>query len=140
MTGRAPSSSDDVGVLRRALAWIVVAASAALIFWGSSQTWSPPSPKGTDVSPLYHAVEYGLLALLVRMALMASGTGRQRAGQLAIWTAVMYGLVDEIHQLWVPTREAAVIDVVFGGLGAWMAVRSVERLGSSLRGRFRRGR
>lgn len=113
----------DLVRARRALPWVVAGAYAALIFWGSSRMWSLPGVGGTDISPLYHLVEYGVLALLVLRALRSTGVRAPRARTIAVAVALLYGATDEIHQMFVPGRFPALLDLAADGVGAWIAVR-----------------
>lgn len=67
-----------------------------------------------------HVVAYGALGTLVWIALGASlGSGRAWA---AVSLAALYGVVDELHQLYVPRRAASVGDVVSDFAGACLCV------------------
>lgn len=113
----------DLARGRRAPPWVVAGAYAALIFWGSTRTWSLPGAGGSDVSPIYHAIEYGILALLVLWALRSTGVPLARARTIAVAVALLYGVTDEIHQMFVPGRYPALLDLAADGVGAWIAVR-----------------
>ena len=62
-----------------------------------------------------HMLGYAVLAILFRRAL-----GWERRPVMAAWLpAVMYALVDEIHQSLVPERHPSIVDALgFDGLGA----------------------
>lgn len=102
--------------------WAMVVAYAALIFWGSSRTWAVPGAGWADLSPIYHVVEYAILAFLVLRALRSVGVPLARARILAAAVALAYGGTDEIHQMFVPGRVPSALDLVADGLGAWIAV------------------
>lgn len=59
---------------------------------------------------LLHLVAYAVLGALVRRA----GAN----GAVAVAAATVYGLTDELHQAFVPGRDAAAADVAFDLLGA----------------------
>lgn len=115
--------------------WGPVGLYAGLIFFGSSIS-SPPEAissllKGISDKVL-HLSEYALLgALLYRACRHGAGTWM---AEHAVWAAVagsaLYGLSDETHQLFVPLREADLLDVVAdtvgGTVGAW-SWRWIER-------------
>jgi VanZ family protein len=101
---------------------------AGLIFFGSSIS-NPPdviSSMLKEVSDkVLHFCEYAILgALSYRACRHAAGTWvAQYALMAAAAGCALYGLSDEIHQLFVPFREADALDLVAdtaGGIvGAW---------------------
>jgi VanZ family protein len=105
--------------------WGPVLLCMAGIFVASSIS-QPPMPAGvSDVS--LHAIAYFVLALLLIRAL-AEGrwTGVTPARViLAVIITVLYGLSDEWHQSFVPSRHADVRDVVADAIGACMAAVAV---------------
>ena len=118
------------------LYWVPVALYAGTIFFLSTQSHPEdqlPSFLLEDVSDkVLHAVEYGILSLLCYRAFRwAAGPAVARqAIVLAIMTASVYGLTDEVHQLFVPLREASwqdwLADTIGAAIGAlsWRFLRS----------------
>lgn len=115
--------------------WGPVGLYAGLIFFGSSIS-SPPEAissllKGISDKVL-HLSEYALLgALLYRACRHGAGTWMaEHAVLAAVAGSALYGLSDETHQLFVPLREADLLDVVAdtvgGTVGAW-SWRWIER-------------
>lgn len=84
----------------------------------------PDGPAGLLPDKLVHAVIYGGLGLLTLRAL----TGRLRAPvrwTRAVWAVAIasaYGVTDEMHQAFVPSRDADVLDVFADVAGASVAV------------------
>ncbi|MFC1595364.1 VanZ family protein [Gemmatimonadota bacterium] len=116
---------------RPALAWGSVILWAGAIWVGSSLSIGSESPLvrfGPD--KLGHFVEFGILALLAANALLtrpqfsATKTGRRNTWRFAVVIAALWGILDEIHQLWVPARSSdpfdAVADILGGMVGAWL--------------------
>jgi VanZ family protein len=120
----------------------------ALIFTLSSlpRPPEPPGPLSLLSDKALHALVYAGLAALVIRAL----TGRWlrpvtlRVALFAAAAATLYGVTDEIHQHFVPPREADALDLVadaFGaalaaiGLHAWSAASEARRRGTIIRGR-----
>ncbi|WP_374711985.1 VanZ family protein [Symbiobacterium terraclitae] len=64
-----------------------------------------------------HMVAYAILAVLLAWALSARLPGRT-ALRVALATAVLYAVSDEVHQAFVPTREGRLLDVAIDGAGA----------------------
>jgi VanZ family protein len=116
--------------------WLPVALYAGVIFFLSAQSHPEdqlPSFLLKDVSDkVLHAVEYGILSLLCYRAFRwAAGPAVARqAVVLAIVTASVYGITDEVHQFFVPFRESSwqdwLADTIGAAIGAmsWRFIRS----------------
>lgn len=104
------------------LYWIPAILYAAMIFGLSHESHPPGAQLGPDY--LLHFLEYGLFALTVVIGL--TGGFREsldsKRALLAWFLAAFYGLVDEIHQYFVPERFASVQDWVADSLGAAVVV------------------
>jgi VanZ family protein len=104
--------------------WVPVVLYAGTIFYLSSQSHPEeqlPSFLLEEVSDkVLHTVEYGILSLLCYRAFRwAAGPAVARqAVVLAIVTASVYGLTDEVHQLFVPFRESGWQDWLADTIGA----------------------
>ncbi|BDG01576.1 VanZ family protein [Anaeromyxobacter oryzae] len=106
---------------RAALAFAVLAvAYAAAIFWVSNQSNPFPFvPSGIlSHDKLLHAGAYAGLAFLVRLALAGTRLRRPAALAVALAIASLYGVSDELHQLFVPNRQCDVWDWAADTLGA----------------------
>ncbi len=94
----------------------------AAIFFVSGQS-QPPVPGGLS-NAAGHVIAYaGLGFLLVRAVAGGLGgriTGRVAGSALAI--ATVYGVTDEVHQMFVPGRVADINDVIADAAGALLAV------------------
>lgn len=120
--------------MRRALAWAATLAYAALIFWLSSE----PNPLPALTERLWdkaaHFAEYGALGALLLVALRSSGVAPRRALVRAALLASVYGASDEVHQAFVPEREADVrdwvADTIGGAAGAGLAALALRVAGS----------
>jgi VanZ family protein len=79
-----------------------------------------PSFLGGISDKVLHLVEYGGLSLLCYRAFRwaAGEWGARHALWLAIVTATAYGLSDELHQVFVPPREADPWDLMADAIGA----------------------
>jgi len=116
--------------------WVPAVLYAGAIFFLSSQSHPEeqlPSFLLENVSDkVLHAVEYGILAVLCfRTFRWAAGPAVARqAVVLAIVTASVYGVTDEVHQLFVPFRESSwqdwLADTIGAAIGAlsWRFIRS----------------
>ena len=125
-----------------ALSWIAVIAMAGLIFWMSAKdgttldensgiislvkAWLASVAQGlfghpVDVSPIGHFTEYLIFGGLLANALRWHMPPR-RAAVFAIAIASVYGVTDEIHQIFVPMRSCDpmdwAVDTVASAVGA----------------------
>ena len=104
--------------------WVPVALYAGVVFYLSAQSHPEeqlPSFLLKDVSDkVLHGVEYGILAVLCFRAFRwAAGSAVARqAVVLAIVTASVYGVTDEVHQFFVPFRESSWLDWLADTIGA----------------------
>jgi VanZ family protein len=109
------------------LRWIPVVLYAGLIFYLSSRPWPTQSdlPPGTD--KVIHFAIYFFLGFGLVWAFRAT---RFKFSHYLIWVAALigfsYGISDEIHQSFVPGRDASIFDALADGIGsvfgAWTAI------------------
>jgi VanZ family protein len=91
--------------MRRLLPWLPAAAWAGVIFYLSSQP-TVPAPEIPNVDKVAHFGAYAVLG-----ALLAFAVHRSRVSVLvAVALGVLYGLSDEVHQMYVPGRSPDVLD------------------------------
>jgi VanZ family protein len=85
-------------------------------------------PAGGD--KVGHLLAYGGLGFLLCLALRA-GTDRTRSrcALLALAIASAYGILDEWHQQWIPSRTASVLDWVADVIGASLGALTATWLG-----------
>jgi VanZ family protein len=71
-----------------------------------------------------HFLEYGVLGALNARAMLRSGASLSRPGLLgvALLITAAWGLLDEIHQAYVPSRSSDWRDVVADWIGAALGV------------------
>ncbi|ARI76429.1 VanZ family protein [Halobacillus mangrovi] len=67
-----------------------------------------------------HVVEFAFLYLLIVSALVVNRRFSKSTNFLAAILAMVYGLVDEIHQLYVVDRSFTFIDLAKDWLGVWI--------------------
>ena len=75
-----------------------------------------------------HFTEYGILAFLTRRAFITSSVAlfHRRWFQLGLLLVVIYALLDEFHQSFVPSRTASIYDSaidVAGGLTVLLIIK-----------------
>ena len=107
-----------------ALAWLPVALYTGLIWWLSSHVLDIPIIAQVPLRDRgVHMVEYGALAGLIAHAVQVTWPNRGLRGALfAVLLAVALGLLDEVHQLFVPGRSGEILDLVADTAGACVAV------------------
>jgi VanZ family protein len=120
---------------RRWLAFLPPLAYAAVIFALSSQ--SRPLPFLPDEfllhDKLLHALEYAVLGALLVPSLRLAGLRPRAAFVVAVLLGSLYGATDEIHQSFVPGRDAAVLDWVADTLGVALGAAAATAASVALR-------
>jgi VanZ family protein len=115
--------------------WLPLAGYAGLIFYLSSLSHPEvyvPSVVMELGDKVLHAIEYGVLGILIYRVFRHS-EGRRSSGQallLAFAASAIYGATDELHQAFVPLREAdgwdLLTDAIGGGVAAWAWGRLID--------------
>lgn len=75
------------------------------------------------VRKIAHVTEFAIFTLLIwrasRAAIWGEGSGwNRKAALFAFLCAVLFAVSDEIHQMFVPGRQSAVVDVLIDSAGA----------------------
>lgn len=113
------------GTRELVLAWLPAALYMATIWLASSfelrgfpTSMFPLRDKGV------HAIEYGVLGFLLAHACVRTFVhhARARVAAVAILAGVLWGVLDEIHQAFVPGRSADAIDLVADSIGVTAGV------------------
>jgi VanZ family protein len=107
-------------VVRVALAWMPAVTYMALIWWLSSIPITLPLPSIPWRDKALHVVEYFVLGLLVARAVR--GTWPLLVPRRALLSAALitagWGYLDEVHQAFVPGRDANAWDLLANVIGA----------------------
>lgn len=101
--------------------WLPAIVYAGVIFFFSHQS-DPPGPDLPEFAPDYvlHFLEYGFFSLSLVWGL-TSKLRKDLSVRDSAWawlTATIYGVSDEIHQSFIPQREASFNDLLADALGA----------------------
>lgn len=89
-----------------------------------------------------HLFQFGLLYLCIILVFLSFGPLKRWQEVIGVIIAIAYGIVDEVHQLYVPFRSFSVIDLLKDGIGVvtfwWLIHRSYfhkknSRVGQLLR-------
>jgi VanZ family protein len=91
----------------------------------------PTLPTPADADKTAHAVVYGVLATVTVRALARGTLARVTTSVMlaSIAIAALYGVSDEIHQIFVPGRSPEVLDVVADVTGAVVAAGAIRAWG-----------
>lgn len=101
--------------------WFPVLIYCVIIFIVSSMRHPPiPYVDILNFDKYLHMIEYGILSYLIIRALIGSEVKLSHAKLiiLAVIFATLYGVSDEIHQIFVPGRSANILDVLADFTGA----------------------
>jgi VanZ family protein len=105
------------------------------IFWSSSQTAVPASVATVSDKVLHASAYAGLAATIVwawTRGAWASAGARHLVG--AVGASALYGVSDEVHQMFVPPRTADPYDLLADVLGACAGAIAVWAWGIIARG------
>jgi VanZ family protein len=100
--------------------WWAVALYMALIFYLSSIPPIEPFPGASGLDKPEHYIAYGILAFVAALAVWGSSKSWSllKVAIAAVAIASAYGITDEFHQSFVPSRHCDLIDWVADTLGA----------------------
>jgi len=120
--------SDDktpLGMSPRAFrlaCWLPPCLYAAVIFYLSSLPGATYFPAFFSADKVLHVGEYGILGYLVARALRNYGLTRKTLFIRAFALCVLYGISDEVHQMFVPHRCPSVMDILADGIGSSLGI------------------
>lgn len=100
----------------RWLAIILTLISASLIFYISSITFSVVGSSSGPYAIIYHFTAFSYLTLFLLISL-TKGKPNKPIIIMGIILAIIYGISDEIHQLFVPGRFASIKDIIINSFG-----------------------
>ena len=99
------------------ISWVLVIFYMATIFLLSAQS-NLSVPYGFSPGDLIlHVVEYGVLGFLLSWTFVSSKMVRRLTFYVFL-VGFFYGMTDELHQYFVPQRNASLLDVSADGLGS----------------------
>ena len=106
--------------------WLPLIIYLVLIFYTSSLPLNNPQEKeikktfGIPNDVYEHVIGYGFLAI-ISYRLFANSKNKfinKKAITFAILFTILYGIIDEIHQIFVPTRFFEIKDIISNSIGA----------------------
>jgi len=103
------------------ISWIITLLIAGIIFYMSSIIFAPGIPGGFPwKSVAYHF--YAFLFLSAFLLISLTKGKNKKLIFLSIILAIIYAVSDEIHQLFVPNRAFAILDILTDSAGILFAV------------------
>ena len=104
--------------------WLPLILYCLLIFIQSANPSPDQIPSFPFVDKLLHFAAYGILGILFYRAYqtLRIKDNVHLLMVLSVASAFLYGISDEIHQSFVPFREAEVADVIADAIGAFSGV------------------
>ena len=102
--------------------WLPVIFYCLLIFIQSSYPATDSLPTFPYADKLAHAAGYSLLGFLFYRAYRTTGIQTQAVLLLVLsaFSAALYGVSDEIHQYFVPSRTADIADMAANAVGSFV--------------------
>ena len=100
-----------------AISWTITIIIAGTIFYLSSKTFPPGPPAISNLSIFYHFFAFFFLAAFLSIS-MIKGKVNKYLILIVIILVVLYGISDEIHQLFVPGRHFSLYDIFTDSTGA----------------------
>jgi VanZ family protein len=113
--------------------WFPLFCYSAIISFASSLSSVPVPYTGLNFDKLLHVAEYAVFGFILARAL--SSCERKYALHvlwgIVIILSLVYGLLDEFHQFFVPGRNCDALDVladwVGGALGGWIYIQLLQK-------------
>ena len=104
------------------LSWIITIFIAIIIFYVSSLTFAPGPLRGFPWKPIaYHFYAFLFLAAFLLISLNRGKIENKKFIFIAIIIALVYGVSDEFHQLFVPGRACSFSDFLTDSAGILFA-------------------
>jgi hypothetical protein len=122
------------------LAAFLASTWAVGIFWESSRSFSgiPGGAFWGFLGNSFHFVMFGVLAILLAETFRQEGSLTRKRLLIVLLLVALYGVSDELHQLYTPGRSCDAGDVcvdILGGVGCialWWGVRGPGRFGKAV--------
>ena len=102
--------------------WLPPCLYAAFIFYLSSLPGVTYFPSFVSADKVFHVGEYAVLGYLVARALRNYGLSKRQLFLRAFALCVLYGISDEVHQMFVPHRYPSVMDILADGIGSSLGI------------------
>lgn len=97
------------------ISWGITILTAVFIFYMSSKVFEAPSVGGL-LSIVYHTSVFAFLNFFLFISSLR-GEKKYSVFFLGFSLAVLYGILDELHQFFVPGRTCTIVDVGYDSFG-----------------------
>ncbi len=102
--------------------WVITILIAIFIFYVSSLTFKPTSVGGIALeTTIYHFYTFFFLSIFLLISLTRGKFKNKNLIFISIILAILYGVSDEVHQLFVIGRVCAISDVLIDSIGVLLA-------------------
>ena len=105
------------------ISWTITILIAIMIFYLSTLTFIGVAPtKGFGwKTTAYHFFAFFFFAFFLLISLIQGDIKKNKSLALGIFIAILYGISDEIHQLFVPNRFFSISDILTNSAGILFA-------------------
>ncbi len=104
------------------LSWIITILIAVFIFFISSLSFKTAPVGGYGWrTTVYHFYVFFFLSVFLLISIIKGKTKKKNLVFLVIILAIVYGITDEIHQIFVPGRTFAIYDILINCAGILFA-------------------
>lgn len=110
--------------------WLPVVLYCGFIYWQSANPCPAYLPKFSYADKLYHVIGYAVLGALIYRALAVTwktDNNFMLIGLSVLFTG-LYGISDELHQLFVVYRTASIGDVAADCIGGFIGASAYHKL------------
>lgn len=102
------------------ICWLITILIAIFIFYISSLSFKPTPSLGWNLKTiLYHIIIFFLFSFFLLLSLVQGK--KKNLILIAVLIAIIYGISDELHQLFVPGRDCSIKDVLLDSFGILFA-------------------
>lgn len=104
--------------------WLPVIVYCFFIFILSSLPYPEKAPKYPHMDKVFHFIEYAVLGALFLRAFktLRFNDKKYLVIFLSVTASIIYGLSDELHQYFIPYRNASFMDIVADAAGSIFGV------------------
>lgn len=104
------------------ISWFVTLLIAIIIFACSSTSFGSGSGPGFDIKPfIYHFIIFFYLGIFLTISLTNQKSSNKSLIIISLMIAIIYGILDETHQMFVPGRYFDYLDVLTDSVGILFA-------------------
>jgi len=106
------STEETVSMKKIPYAWLALAYAVLILIVSSIPNLKTPQLGFENQDKLYHFIEYSIFSVLLFFALLNSNKNFLRKNVLLISLLIgaSFGIIDELHQKFIPGRTADILD------------------------------